>query len=746
MEEVKCCLLGLDSGLLTCSTSTSDPSFLDAAGATPSPAGPSQEPTCSPAPHFFASFFHPSECQLLEQLLPLGRSYRALSTAARDAAIGRVEGLYPSAISTGLKKILSVYAEAVAVANTPAALTFLPTLYAHPFSMLERIVLVQRQVERCLPLLQTFLQHQEVAPLFRCYLGESMWLAVLYATAHYVAHGVVLHGRDDYFISLRVKPSTSPRKLGSSANGEEHTLYTDRLPPGISADLGLLILTAGRERRILLRDTDVQGGGDYLEQLALGSQDEAANAVFHSIFSLQLCQGGVLAVEELTARVEAAKALWSRALWMKVGDIATLRLNLQALRDMFLCHRGDVWYTVVERLLPALVVRSSKIHATASEGRGGQSNYSSAATLSSRDSHGAAVALQRAASESLSFALSVCSVAEKIAYQSFGMRMSTDFFHSSVGSARDDGTDRKDAQSGDSVEDQARRVVEAVRGLCLQYTPPSGLSLIVSSKAQQYYQQLFSFHLCLRFSLEALAVSRGLFTEAMMTNASPSQDLRRAFALFQLLNFMETTLGYYLQVDVIAVYSTRLEEQLASCTSVEDAKRLHDQFMWSTAEATFLTEGSEALLHACHCLFASSMTLYTMCMRYRLPYWAVSGVNETPVEVRATLSALELRVQQEVVAVFTGYLGLGRRLNERALWSRLDFNKYFSVQQRRGTPLSQKRTGREDVQAMFPQPRAVPSPRAQRSSSSHIASGVSPRLARSPNSRRRGSSKGPSAS
>jgi len=743
MEVVKCCLLGFDTCLQPNTTSSSASSLTNSAEATVVSSVPPERGTCVPLPSSIASFFHPTECQLLEKLLPLGQSYRCLSTAARDATIGRTEGLYPSAVSTGLKKILADYAEAVTAASTPAALTFLPTLYAYPFSLLERIVQEQRNAELCLPLLQTFLQHQEVAPLFRRYLGESMWLSVLYATAHYVAHGVVLHARDDYFISLRVKPSSSPRRLANSADGgEEHTLYTDRLPPGISADLGLLILTAGRERRILLRDTDVQGGGDYLEQLALGSQDEAANAVFHSIFCLQLCQGGVLAVEELTARVEAAKALWSRALWMKVGDVSALRLNLQALRDMFLCHRGDVWYTVVERLLPAFVVGGPNAQAGAREGRVDGSD--AGAALSSRRSRDATLVLQRAAAESLRFALSVCSVGETKTYQSFELRLSSDFLRTPL-SGSGGGANTADAKAGSSVEDQARCVVDAVQGLCLQYVPPQGLSLIVSGKALQYYQQLFSFHLCLRFSLEALSVSRSLFTEAMLTNRSPSPDLRRAFALFHLLNFIETTLGYYLQVDVIAVYATRLEQQLASCTSVEDAKRLHDQFMWNIAEATFLTEGSEALLRACYCLFASSTTLYTMCMRYRLPYWAVSGVNETPVEVRAVLAALELRVQQEVVAVFTGYLGLGRRPNERALWSRLDFNKYFSVQQRYGVRSSQNQGDRDASRVMFPQPRVVSASRVQRSSSSST-NGAPLRHARSPTSRRRGTSKGPSAS
>lgn len=785
MEEVKCCLLGFTSELLeqalqppsapaAATTTTSTPEGSDA---TTAAADSKLRLYCQSLP------FHPTEQALLLRVLPLGRAYHVLQRAAQDVAVGRTEGLYPAAVGNGVQKILAHYVEAVKAAATPSSLAALPATYAVAFTLLEHIVATQQRTEVCLPLLDRFLHHQEVPATFRRLLGESVWLAILYTTAHYVAHGVVLHARPDYFISLQTRqaaPSSSQQQQeqqqqqvpgrpsvgpSSSSNapsrppGEEHILYVDRLPRGISADLGLRILAAGKARRVLLRDADVQGGSDYLEQLALGSQDEAANAVFHSLFNVQLCQGGVLAAEELAARVEAAQTLWSKALWMKVGDVAALREHLAALRNIFLCHRGDIWYAFVERVLPVLASANAAA-ATASSSslwssrrrrqahkkpgggllplpdttapgheEGGQARAeedvssveddesagdeeaeqageekAAAQTQAALAAAARCASLQRAAADAFLFALSVSNLRDAAAYETFTMRISAsgveqaDAAFAGDGAVKDAAASTEEGKRGTSrrrrggraasTEDIAKHLLYLVKSMYVQYIPPQGLPLMVSPKSMHYYQRLLSFHLSLRFALQALAVTRALFSEALLTNTKPSADLRRAFTLFHLLHFLQSNIAYYMQVDVISVRATRLEEQLASpstCASVEQAKRLHDQFIWSVSEASFLTDGSEALLQACHALNTCAVTLYTMCTRYRIPYWAVEGVNETPIEVRATLAALEARVQQDVVAVFTGHLGLGGRPWERALWGRLDFNKFLSQHRTRLT-------------------------------------------------------------
>ncbi|KPA83104.1 hypothetical protein ABB37_02810 [Leptomonas pyrrhocoris] len=764
MEEVKCCLLGFNSELLEQALDSSS---------TPSAALPTDSEAaaethlrlyCQSLP------FHPTEQALLQRVLPLGRSYHLLQRAAQDVAVGRTVGLYPAAIGKGIKKILEHYVEAVKAASTPSALSALPATYAMTFALLEQIVEVQQRAEVCLPLLDRFLHHQEVPAVFRRLLGESVWLSLLYTTAHYVAHGVVLHARPDYFISLQTRLSNAAATSSPSLTGparpsagpspqpvpqprEEHTLYVDRLPRGVSTDLGLLILAAGKERRVLLRDADVQSGSDYLEQLALGSQDEAANAVFHSIFNVQLCHGGVLATEELAARVEAAKTLWSKALWMKVGDLPALLAHLTALRNVFLCHRGDVWYAFVERVLPVLANANPpppqrlKTNTTSTdtanfhllgtpslnnedEENGNEKGDEAGAEDDARTRASLAAAaaaryafLQRAAADAFLFALSVANLRDVPSYETFTMRVSSSgveqadaaFTKGSTAKAltatlaATTGAQASRQRRGDgaaSTEDMARHLLYIVKSMYVQYVPPQGLPLIVSQKSMHYYQRLLSFHLSLRFALQALAVTRTRFSEALLTNTKPSADLRRAFTVFHLLHFLESTIAYYMQVDVINVCTARLEEQLSSsaCASVEQAKRLHDHFIWSVSEASFLTDGSEALLQACQSLNTCAVTLYTMCTRYCIPYWAVAGVNETPIEVRATLGALEVRVQQDVVAVFTGHLGLGGRQWERALWGRLDFNKFFSQHRSRPAVPTQLRSGSASAATVFPQP------------------------------------------
>ncbi|KAL7696865.1 Gamma tubulin complex component C-terminal [Lotmaria passim] len=785
MEEVKCCLLGFNSELLEQALHPS--SSAATAGASSAGAAVATTTACPFRLCCQSLPFHPTEQAFLEQVLPLGHSYRVLRHAAQEVAVGRANGLYPAAIGSGIQKILEHYVAAVRTASTPSALAALPGIYAVTFTLLEQIVASQHHVEVCLPLLDRFLYHQEVPAAFRRLLGESVWMAILYTTAHYVAHGVVLHARPDFFVSLQTRSPPSGAAAATAATGaaawtspvavrtsvgassvaqpggssaEEHTLYVDRLPRGVSTDLALLILAAGKERRVLLRDADMQGGSDYLEQLALGSQDEAANAVFHSIFNVQLCHGGVLATAELTARVEAAKALWSKALWMKVGDLPVLREHLAVLRNVFLCHRGDIWYAFVERVLPVLAGahpheqhrRKSASAATASllsvtpalgneedtpadvsgedeeeeeEAEVGDDGADDAAQR--RVAAARRAALQRAAADAFLFALSISNLRDAAAYETLTMRVSASGLEQAdaafaKGGADRDGTatrptsmDKIDKQGScrkrgsqrgaASTEDMAKHLLYLVKSMYVQYVPPQGLPLIVSSKSMHYYQRLLSFHLSLRFALQALAVTRTLFSEALLTNTKPSADLRRAFTLFHLLHYLESTVAYYIQVDVISVSTARLEEQLSSsaCASVEQAKRLHDQFIWSVSEASFLTDGSEALLQACQSLNTCAVTLYTMCTRYRIPYWAVEGINETPLEVRATLSALEMRVQQDVVAVFTGHLGLGGRPWERALWGRLDFNKYFSQHRTRLAVPTQLRSGSTSA-AVFAQP------------------------------------------
>ncbi|KAH9579961.1 Gamma tubulin complex component [Trypanosoma melophagium] len=629
MEELQCSLLGFSSTSLP--LTTSDNGGIQHGGI----AGKQSSS--------FFSQLHPSERALIEDVLPLGAMCHTLRKVSTDIAVGRTEGLYPSAIGAAVTLILQHYEEAVKNAKTPSAVAELRPTYFLAFTLLLDMVKQQNDTDILLSTIRTFVSNREIPREFRVILGEAVWMGLLYTIGHYVAHGVVLHGRKDFFITMK-----------SKSGKEEHTLHSDLLPHGLSLDLGLLILSVGKERRVLLSDVE-NHGNDYLEQLAMGTQDEAANAVFKAIYNPSLCNDGMLSVDELETRVEAARALWSKSLWLKVGEHAALHEHLAAMRAMFLCHRGDLWHTFVEAAFPGLVDNAVVSRPMLTE-----------------------AVITRIVADAFVHALGVSGLADSPIYEHFAtfVVLPLDMSSSSSGSSS-----AIVAGSGNmrSIEEIARTILGCMRGMGLHYVLPRGLHLVVSEKALEYYQRIFSFHIARRFSLHALHVFRQVFSGAFVTNTQPSPELRRAFALMHLLLFLHTTLGYHLQVDVIVLQTAEVEKALEKCKSVQDAKRCLDRYVWHVAEGSFITEGSGPLLSACESLFQCSLALYVLCTRYRLTSWAVNGA-QIPAEVSAALTALETRVHQDVVAVFTGHLsGSATRATERALWARLDFNRFLSA-------------------------------------------------------------------
>ncbi|KEG13498.1 p22 protein precursor [Trypanosoma grayi] len=613
MEELQCSLLGFSSISLSLTTDS---------GRRDGSSGGQQISTV-------LQQLHPSERALIEDALPLGSMCHKLRRVTSDISIGRTEGMYLAAIGAAIAEVLRRYEEDVEKAETPSAVAELRPTYFTAFTLLTKMVEQQKNTDVVLATVRTFVSNREIPQEFRSCLGEAVWMGLLYTIGHYIAHGVVLHGRKDFFISVK-----------SKGGKEEHTLHSDLLPHGMSMDLGMLILSVGKERRVLLSDAESHGRG-YLEQLAMGTQDEAANAVFRAIYNPSLCAGGVLVVDELETRVEAARALWSKALWAKVGEQTALQENLVALRAMFLCHRGDLWHAFVEAAFPGLV-DSAVSKSTMTE-----------------------AAIGRVVADAFVYALGASGLGDTPIYERFTAFVVLPF--------------EIDGGSLRSVEDTARTILGCMRGIVLNYVPPRGLHLVVSAKAMEYYKRIFSFHIARRFSLHALHTVRRVFSGASVTNKHPSSELRRTFALMQLLLFLHTTLGYHLQVDVIVLQTAELEKSMEKCKSVQDAKKCLDRYVWHVAEGSFITEGSGPLLSACEALFQCSFALYVLCTRYRLTSWAVDGAH-IPVEVAAALKALETRVHQDVVAAFTGHLsGSATRATERALWARLDFNRFLSM-------------------------------------------------------------------
>ncbi|CCW61698.1 unnamed protein product [Phytomonas sp. EM1] len=670
MEEIQCVLLGLDSCALLASSPliSSGHTINSMDDASVNGYGANDASILSLTPSIRSSL-HPTELLLLEGLLPLGRQYALLSAIARDTSLGRTEGLYASAVGAALEKILSCYVEDVKCAKTPSELALLSSTYSLTFNLLEKIT--QQKAPKSGPSSSSlltieylagigdFLSNMELPPSFRQILGEHIWQAVLYTTAHYVAHGVVLYGRSDYFIS--VSSATSSLSGGKKCSAEAHTLHQDLLPPGLSVNLGLSILAAGKARRVLLNEVEANEG-DYLEQLAIGALDGAAESVFQTIFAPSLCEGGLLAVDEMAARVESARALWTKALWERVSRTAPLAEYLEALQVVFMCARGDLWHAFVECTFNVICSNRSEVLHNPHEHAGSKRIHTS--------SH---ANLRRAVGEAFAYGLSVSGLAELSTYECFSVSLPQGASQLDTKTVMMDGT-----SSCMAVEDVAGSILSLVRDLCIVYTTPQGLQLVVSQKALEYYQRLFSLHMSMRFALHSLSILRQLFSDAITTNPKPSTDLRRAYALFQMLHFLQTAVANYFQIDVVLLYTHELRQNIERCTSLQEAKHCHDRFIWNIAENSFLTEGSERVLTTCRALEECAVTLYMICVRYRLNYWAVDGVNQTPIEVAAALTALETRVRQKVLASFVSHLSVSSRHAERALWVRIDFSRYFS--------------------------------------------------------------------
>lgn len=427
------------------------------------------ESSSLPSPPYFPQFvlsslyhslLHPVELEMLQQLLPLGSAYAALSQFVKDASVGRsassgsgawrssshsnsLHGLYVGAVAAGMQDILhQYYIPDVQNLCSPSGAARLHQRYQMTFSLCTemirtgqemrrfRVVQPQQQEEsthrsntsfshvwrvreeregnrtvgfsspstpHCysdesrashssihsysilyfqslhslLHQLHHFISHREVPIEFREAMGRRVWMAVLYAIAHFVAHGVVLRSHaSDFFIRLRPRRGNThvpSAKIPSNASSGwyssqgrcqekqdekeeeedrneeavvlpslspkdkmELVLLPRRLPIGLSVELGMSILQAGRERRLLLMEaqlgTDPTSMGTrssftnrndhyhhhvvnitscssrksaeiipspaassgYLESLAFSAEDQVAQWMFEKIFSPNL--------------------------------------------------------------------------------------------------------------------------------------------------------------------------------------------------------------------------------------------------------------------------------------------------------------------------------------------------------------------------------------------------------------------------------------------------------------------------
>jgi hypothetical protein len=241
-------------------------------------------------------------------------------------------------------------------------------------------------------------------------------------------------------------------------------------------------------------------------------------------------------------------------------------------------------------------------------------------------------------------------------------------------------------------DEAAQRLLGYIGALRLLYNMPDGLHLLVSRSALAIYQSVFSFNMRMRFSFVSLLQTRHLLRDAIkrisMDRQSPSAAsptavlLHRTLALLQTLTFVQSNLGYYLQVDVIEKHFSQLQQVFESGVSnVDRAKQLHDRFVLAVAEGSFnpnestlaaQQHGGNTILEAVEMVFRSSLTLYVICANK-----PTSSEREAGTHSHA-LAVLEAKVHKELLPLLVGSLSISTKTSERALWSRIDFNRYFS--------------------------------------------------------------------
>ena len=633
MDETKCILLGFGSSAL-------DPTTL----------------SISPE---LQTMLHPAEVHLLRTLLPLGAAYQKVRQFCTAVAIGRVDGLYSAAFASGARQVVELYEKTVKNASSVANLNEIRKNFGPAMDALLEIVTVHQKTAVVIELLQQFVTNQEFLPSFRSCIGESAIMGLLFVIAHYVAHGVILHNCPDFFI-----------KLDATTDNDVLVVNTSLLSFGISEELAISILVAGRERHTLIRESK------SVSSWAKKGIDPAATAIFNSLHNASLCAGGVLALDELETRVEAAKGLWSRTLWQSVGLANNIHTHLMHIRDMFLCHRGDLWQTFVERYFPVLVSGASGSAGHAAQPRIVAECFRTACTMTMRDCE-----------EMIgSFSVGLESVLAPSNFPQPQLRTAVARF-----------------------DDVAQKMVTQLKALRVQFKLPPGVHLLVSRSALSIYQSVFSFNMRMRFSFYALLQTRLLLRDVVkrmsferQSSSSSSSNatsalVQRTLALLQILTFVQSNLGYYIQVDVIETHYATLIQGLENIANVERAKQIHDRFVLAVAEGCFHpneTTRINPILEVTELLFTCSLTLYVICANK-----PTTAEREAATHSHA-LVMLESKVTKELIPVLVGSLSISTKSSERALWSRIDFNRFFS------SGGSQNKL--TSVTGQFPQPTGVP--------------------------------------
>lgn len=673
------------------------------------------------------------------QVLPLGSLYATLRNFANDGTAGRLDGYIASASAIAVGCVLSDYEAQVDKISGVADLDALHKHFGEAFHMLVRLTHHKEELPVLILLIHQIQSSLDLPLSIRATLGEYTTTTVLFCIAHFVAHGVVLEGRQrDFFIckaAKRRREARTERGDDVPAAHESHddgatsvlldrtegddgpddvtvsfTLNKRLVPCGIPLDLADSMIHVGATRDVLRKQLREYGA----TRLRSGERDdEIARAVFASIYNAALTKGGRLVIEELAVRVEAARSIWSTALWDLVGGTRHLVNTVRLLRDAFLGHRGDLWGTFVDHAFPHLIN-------FAIMGRTHPSASTKGMAVKMDQAYQSALRAVRLDETPLSTAISISMEVPAPAVPS-------------------------------SIQEASEIIASRIPLIFITVDLTPGTELVIAKHTLDRYHELFSFQLGIRFAMHALHNARKQLQElavcrALVRSASSLRDtpgdaggrdpttpsvatswkhaMGRIGVLLHFYTFVLSTVGQYFQVDVIETHYSPLESLLAHSStskgqptgqqrgtgavggsrggapvqSVEEARIAHERALLEVADAMFYFDGgdgdetprtnqrgsSSADADLTESLMTATRTSFALfCLAQRcwmlLVGTADSGASVQPLTSEALTAIVSLEgARNDLIVNIASHLSRSSKPSERALWARLDFNKFIS--------------------------------------------------------------------
>jgi hypothetical protein len=233
---------------------------------------------------------------------------------------------------------------------------------------------------------------------------------------------------------------------------------------------------------------------------------------------------------------------------------------------------------------------------------------------------------------------------------------------------------------------------------------PSALTNVIRPGALLMYDRLFVSNLALKFAIYCLNQCKRFAGEA----ASMASTTGRQFTLcVQLLHFFLSNVAFSWQVDVQDTHFRALLDALAGAASVDDAARAHAVFIEDLTAGAFLGEegrdvarGIGELVMLAFSVFglaredstrraldaiaaaesaAMSSTTTAAAAASRPGVAAPPQLAPRATELRNTMPRVAASIVRRVTTVMRP-IAASRRAEHRALWTRLDFNGWFSRQ------------------------------------------------------------------